>query len=126
MADISSIKLPNGNSYNFKDTSARSSLNNTGTNANLLVMEYHDLDNQTMNLSSNANFSVTITKSGYTPINIVGWRLLNASTNGVNCSWCEVYGVYLSNSTTAVAKVRNYANDTAKIRIRIYVLYKKN
>ena len=125
MADISSVKLPNGNSYNIKDSSARSSLSSTGTKSNLIVVERHDVDNLTINAYSSANAQVPIAKSGYTVLGLGGWALYNASSGGQNCSWCRAYKSFFS-STNAAMGIRNYANDTAKVKCQFWVIYHKN
>lgn len=126
MADISSVALPSGTSYTVKDSSARTSLNNTTTRANLLVMQSSEIDNQTINATTNATFDITITKSGYTPLGIVGWGIYSASSNGANNGWCTPYGVGMPNTATARFVIRNYASSAAKVKLRVYVLYRKS
>ena len=126
MADISSVKLPDGNSYNIKDSSARSSLSSAGTKSTLSVVERYDIDNITINAySSSASEQVSIAKSGYTVLGIGGWALYNASSGGKNCSWCRAYKSFFSSANAAMA-VRNYANDTAKVKCQFWVIYHKN
>lgn len=125
MADVSSIKLPDGNSYSIKDSSARSSLTSAGTKSTLIVIGTHEVDNITVKANSDATASVNISKSGYSVLGIGGWAIYNASSSGQNNSWCQPYKTYF-NADTAAMHIRNYANDTAKVRCKFWVIYHKN
>ena len=125
MADISSVKLPDGSNYNVKDSSARSSLSSAGTKSTLIVVEKHEKDNITINAKSTASAQVNIQKSGYTVLGIGGWAIYNASSSGQNSSLCQPYKSFTS-SVNAVMSVRNYANDTAKIKCTFWIIYHKN
>ena len=128
MADLSSIKLPDGNSYSIKDSSARSSLTSigmVGTSSTLIVIGTHEVDNITVNANSDKRASVNISKSGYSVLGIGGWAIYNASSSGKNNTWCQPYKVFF-NVDTAAMNIRNYANDTAKVKCKFWIIYRKN
>ena len=76
------------------------------------------------NGSSAASGTVSVAKTGYTPIGIVGMSIANASSSGK--SWSTVYCCrwYLS-GTTVYFSFGNYNSITAKIKIIFQVLYKR-
>lgn len=128
MADVSSIKLPDGNSYSIKDSSARSSLTSigmVGTSSTLIVIGTYEVDNITIRAYSDTRASVNISKSGYSVLGIGGWAIYNASSGGQNNSWCRPYKSYF-NVDTAAMSIRNYANDTAKVKCKFWIIYRKN
>lgn len=75
--------------------------------------------------SFNAN-TVPITKTGYTPVGVVGFRIANATSSGVNGTRCMCYGAYLVSSTEARVYIRNLSSATAKFQITLYILYQKD
>ena len=130
MADISSIKLPNGNSYNFKDATVRNTISNLALK-DTYITENKALDNISVSKTTSdgqgyTTKTLSVSKSGYTAIGITGHNIANASTNGVGSSYCRLVRVYLSNSTTATMFISNDGGDAAVIKVTIAVLYKKN
>ena len=130
MADISSIKIPNGNSYNFKDATLRNTIS-TLAGPSSYVWEKKVLDNISVSKSgSDYQGSVTktlsVSKSGYTAIGITGWNIKNATTDGGNSSYCGFAKLYLSNATTVTMIITNGGTNAAKVCADIYVLYRKN
>lgn len=130
MADISSVKLPNGNSYNIKDTTLRNTIS-TLAGPSSYVLEKKTLDNIGIGKSgSDYQGSVTktlsVSKSGYTAIGITGWNLKDATTNGSHCSYCGFLKLYLSNATTVTMMITNSGTNGANVCADIYVLYRKN
>lgn len=82
-----------------------------------------ELDDQTVNSSSYSMFTLDVSRAGYTPIGVVGWRIGNATTNGARCSYISVYAVSLSGASASV-NVRNHnTSNSAKIKISLDVLY---
>lgn len=130
MADISSIKLPDGNSYNIKDATLRNTIS-TLAGPSSYVWESKTLDNISVGKSSSdsqgkVTKTLSVSKSGYTAIGITGWNMQNATTDGVNSSYCGFAKLYLSNATTATMMITNSGTNAAKVRAVIYVLYRKN
>ena len=67
-----------------------------------------------------------ITKEGYTPIAVVGFRVANATSSGTNASFIMCYGATLTSATDAVISIRNVGSSSAKVKLSIDVLYQKN
>ena len=131
MADISSVKLPNGNSYNIKDTTLRNTISTLAGPSSYVwekkTLDNIGLDNSTSDGQASVTKTLSVSKSGYTAIGITGWNIANATTNGVNCSWCRFERLYLSNATTVTMKICNDGRSNgAKVCADIYVLYRKN
>ena len=81
-------------------------------------------DDITISGQTYANGSKSVTKSGYTPIGIVGMHLQNATTGGAYNTTCAVHSFYLS-GTTAYWIVRGTTTNTAKIKVTGAILYIK-
>lgn len=98
MADISNITLPNGSSYNFKDSTARSSLNNKAVIKQL----------------TNENLNNVITPGFY---NAAGGNTVTNKPNGIDnfglevihCAMGEAYTQIIYNAVTNLA-YRRYCN----------------
>lgn len=128
MADISKI-----NSDSFKDSTLRTTISNlvvksTYLNVTTTAKDNISLDNYKMEDGpQTVTTTFGITKSGYTPIGIVGYNIANATTNGVSGSYCELSTFYLSSTTQATVRLSTMApaNGT-KVKITLYVLYRKN
>lgn len=74
---------------------------------------------KTVSAGSQTEYSVNITKSGYTPIGIVGSRLLYNNKVVLD-------GFYVSGNNAYIC-FRNYTNSSVEIQgVRVYVLYVKN
>ena len=81
-------------------------------------------DNFSIANGSTASGTVSVAKTGYTPIGIVGMDVSNASSSGASWSTTYCYIWYLS-GTTVNFSFRNYNSITAKIKIVFSVLYKR-
>ena len=90
-----------------------------------LLVESVVLDNNTLSGGGFDSFSVTATKSGYTPIGVVGWRVDNASSSGGQGSYCFLYRCYLASNAVQFF-CRNTSSNQAKVKFTAYVLYRKN
>ena len=66
------------------------------------------------------------TKPGYVPKAISGFTLTNASSSGVNAANCYVYTYRINDSGDFYIRVKNLGSSTARIRIRLYILWVKN
>lgn len=92
----------------------------------MLLVENKSKDNQSIAASSTSNISVTVTKSGYTALGIVGVHVDNATSSGTQHTLCCIEDFYLSSAKTAIVSIRNTSSKAAKIIVTAYVLYAKN
>lgn len=127
MADISSVQLPNGSSYNFKDSTGRTTAAAAPLLSTHLSVQTKSADNITVNAGGTAQATITVTRSGYTPIGIVGVIIGAASSGGTRADFCHTYSTYLANTTTAHVHLRNRlaaGTGNAKVKVTVYVLYR--
>lgn len=101
-------------------------INNDGT-ANFvaksdIVVDKFSVDNQTIAANTYGDVDISVAKSGYTPIGIIGFDFNNASTNGANSSRCTPYSMYL-NGNKAHFDIRNDATNKAIIKATVTVLF---
>ena len=82
-------------------------------------------DNLSVAASSSEDVTYSVAKTGYTPIGIVGFNFANATSGGTGRSLVYLCKLYLS-GTTATISVRNATSTNAKVKLTIYVLYRKN
>ena len=64
-------------------------------------------------------------KNGYKAIAITGFTLTNAYTSGANAVLCNVFTYRMNTSENIYFRIRNNATTTARIRLRIYILWVK-
>ena len=83
------------------------------------------IDNWSVAASSSEDTTVSVAKTGYTPLGIVGWNFANATSSGTGRSLVYLTKLYLS-GTTATISVRNSTTTAAKVKLTIFVLYRKN
>lgn len=131
MADISSIKLPSGTSYNIKDSTVRSTISTLSTKSTYIYSSVSkdniSLGNATDDSEPSTSTTISVSKSGYTAIGILSWVLANAGTNGVNSSYARIITAYLSNSTTATVRIASSARTNGtKVKVTLHILYKAN
>lgn len=98
MADLSSIKLPNGSAYNFKDATARNSLNNK---AGIITLTSENLNNITTPGFYSAAGGNTVTNK---PSGIDNFGL-----EVIHCAQGAAYTQILYNATNGTA-YRRYCN----------------
>ena len=67
--------------------------------------------------STTTSGDISISKTGYTPIGIIGWDI-----NGTNMSQISLSELYISGSN-AHFYMRNHASSNAEVTIKVYVLY---
>lgn len=97
-----------------------------GLPSGLLAEEVSIVDNLSVTTTSpTADGTKSVAKTGYTPIGIVGFRCVNASSSGTNGAYGVISHAYLSgtNNATANYRVRNCGAATMKVRIYFTVLY---
>lgn len=105
--------------------SAAGAITAGGLPSGLLVEEVSIVDNLTVASGSYSDGTASVAKTGYTPIGIVGFRCVNASSSGAGGAQGVIQYAYLSgtNNATANYRVRNVASGSMKVRIYFNVLY---
>ena len=127
MADISQI-VANGTTYNIKDATGRSNATSYAVKSTYLVTENKSKDNVTISANSSTDIDVTVTKTGYTAIGIVGITVVNASSGGIRADYCHENRQYLSGTPTSTARVslrNHYPNGSSKVKVTFVILYAK-
>ena len=102
-------------------------LNNlTKLNSLIYTEEKTLVDNLTVTKSSYSYDTISIAKTGYTPIGIVSVRMENATSGGTYNTYCLLHSFQLT-GTSMFYLVRNVNTSyDAKIKILVRVLYTKN
>ena len=89
------------------------------------VIETKNWDNISVSSQSYSESTVSISKTGYTPIGLVGWEIANASSSGTNRTKCFLFRYYISGNTLYYS-IGNYSTSSAKVRLYAQILYKKD
>lgn len=90
-----------------------------------LIVDQVSLDNFSVSADSPAETTISASKTGYTPVGVVGWRITNATTSGTRADYLRAYVLSLSGTTLDVG-VRNGSSSAAKVKITVDILYRKN
>lgn len=90
-----------------------------------IVTDVFEVDNITVS-SYIQDRTIDVTKSGYVPIGVCGFRVGNASSSGTGSSYISVYRLELSDDTTVTYAMRNNNSSSAKVKLWVYVLYRQN
>ena len=79
-------------------------------------------------IGSNLVYSATknITMTGYTPIGIKGYRILNDDTNGKNSGWCVLPKLWIEDNSMQFTIWNQHPNQMAVVKIQIKVEYVSN
>lgn len=125
MADISKI-VSNGVTYNIKDAAGRTTAANAAVASTYLSVQTKSIDNQTIAAGSATTLTIDVSRSGYTPLGVVGVQIANASSSGTRYQYCHEYGWYFSSTNTIIALRNYYPNAAAKIKASVHILYRKN
>lgn len=72
-----------------------------------------------------ADGNANIAKTGYTPLGVVGFRIINATSGGTNGANVATNQAYISGNT-AYFRIKNTETVTAKVRIYFTILYVKS
>ena len=96
-----------------------------GLPSGLLAEEVVLADNKSITGNNYGNGNKSVSKTGYTPIGIVGMHLENATSGGTLNTYCMLHSFYLS-GTTAYWIVRNTNSSAAKIKVTATILYIKS
>lgn len=96
-----------------------------GVTTNALVTESKQLiDNWTINANSYNNTTVSVAKTGYQPIAVVGFRLANASSGGTRNTYCSQHTIYISGNNVTFTIRNNDTGNAAKIMVYADILYR--
>lgn len=100
--------------------------NDSGFVSGLMFEEVSIKDNVTVNGSGTkyTDGNASVAKTGYTPLGVVGFRVVNASSSGANAGYVTMSHAYIS-GTTAYFRVKNAESSSAKVRIYFTILYCK-
>lgn len=82
-------------------------------------------DNLTVAASSFEDSSVSVAKTGYTPIAIVGYNVSNGSSSGNGRTSVVLTKLYLSGANVVIC-TKNVSANAIKVKLGVYVLYVKN
>lgn len=76
-------------------------------------------------INANAAYSATksITKTGYTPTAIKGYRILNNDTNGKNASWCVMPKLWIDGDSMEFTLWNQHLSQQAVVKVQIKVEY---
>ena len=92
----------------------------------VLIVDQVSADNISVSANSaTSTTAITATKTGYTPIGVVGWFITSASSSGTNAN--QVVPNLLRVTGSQVSYVlRNVGSSASKVKLTVYVLYRKN
>lgn len=85
-------------------------------------------DNVSVKAGAAIEISIDISSkinAGYIPLGLIGSYMSNASSSGANVSNMALYGMYISESGTAVLKARNTGSSAAKVKAVAKILFLK-
>ena len=82
-------------------------------------------DNISVSNGQVSDGNTSIAKTGYTPLGVVGYRVVNASSGGANGNYGVISHAYITGDT-AYYRVRNTGSATMKVRIYFNILYVKS
>lgn len=90
------------------------------------VVNIDVVDNLTIAANNQQAGTVDVTyPEGYEPVGIVGWSFYNATTSGINLTWCALYRLFLNENGQIVYGARNYYSSAAVVKLWCKVLCKK-
>ena len=72
--------------------------------------------------SGYADGTITVTKSGYTPVAVVGFSVVNGSSSGSNGAYCFPSKLYIRGNTVEY-RIQNRRTQAAVVKLTVYVLY---
>ena len=93
-----------------------------------LLVEVKDYNSITIDKNTHSgHLYLNISKTGYTPIGIVGFNLNYANANSTgDATWCFLWECHKYNADTIEFSVRNTKTSKVKINARFNILYVKN
>ena len=121
-----SISLSEALGINNMQETSRSTIEQLQDKVNNLLYTEDVLliDNFTVQSGNYNSSTKSVSKTGYTPIGIVGMHTQNATSSGTLNTYCLLHSFYLS-GTSVTFIVRNVSTSDAKIKVTATVLYVK-
>ena len=93
----------------------------------LYVVASATADNISIPTNSSGSADINVSKSGYTPLCVVGFDIVNASSSGSGDIYCyPIRMFYNSSSGKAVVKIGSRRSEAAKVKCTVHVLYRAN
>lgn len=97
--------------------------------AGIFTISSHSSGSDSTNTGNNRASTISLSKSGYTPIGVVGWNIESSSSSAVNAGYANLMRCYLSargNGTGTVTYVyRNLGSGTLTATLYVDVLWLK-
>lgn len=112
-------------SSTFSNLTVENSLFVDGLPSGLSAEEKSIADNVSVNSGETSNGNVSVAKTGYTALGVVGFRAVNASSSGTNGPYAAVTHAYVD-SNRAYYRIRNTGSAAMKVRIYFNILYVKS
>lgn len=102
----------------------------TGVSSRVEMFERAEFTNDNVSVKAGAAIEISIdisskTNAGYIPLGLIGSYMSNASSSGANVSNMVLYGMYISESGTAVLKARNTGSSAAKVKAVAKIVFLK-
>lgn len=102
----------------------------TGVSSRVEMFERAEFINDNVSVKAGAAIEISIdisskTNAGYIPLGLIGSYMSNASSSGANVSNMVLYGMYISESGTAVLKARNTGSSAAKVKAVAKIVFLK-
>lgn len=102
----------------------------TGASSRVEMFERAEFINDNVSVKAGAAIEISIdisskTNAGYIPLGLIGSYMSNASSRGANVSNMGLYGMYISESGTAVLKARNTGSSEAKVKAVAKIVFLK-
>ena len=88
----------------------------------IITTQVFNADNISISANGYAEGSISITKTGYTPIGVLDTYVNNASSSGSGSSFAAIYRTYHSGNTYYYG-LRNVTNSAIKVRVYAKILY---
>lgn len=98
-----------------------------GHPSGMLAEEKSVADNVSVNSGAISDGDISVAKTGYTPLGVVGFRAVNASSSGTNGGFAAITHAYVNgNDNHVYYRVRNTGGSSMKVRIYMTILYVKS
>lgn len=98
-----------------------------GHPSGMIAEEKSVADNVSVNSGAISGGDISVAKTGYTPLGVVGFRAVNASSSGTNGAFAAITHAYVNgNDNHVYYRVRNTGGSSMKVRIYMTILYVKS
>ena len=91
-----------------------------------LVATDESVDDVSLTANTYATIDVPISKTGYSPLGIVGWAIDNATNGGQYHTYVFPMRIAFSSSTNVRLWVRNTYTSTAKVKVSVRILWARD